>query len=70
MWRRRRVRQVVGAAGSIVDRSGGTIAFDVPLESLLDYVLPTYDAEKLPALRARPARGEARLPADRPDRPA
>ena len=39
--------QVVGA-GSIVNRSGGTIAFDVPLESLLDYSLPTYEAEKCP----------------------
>ena len=39
--------QVVGA-GSIVNRSGGTIAFDVPLESLLDYSLPTYDPEKCP----------------------
>src|SRR5471032_283623 len=37
--------QVVGA-GSIVNRSGGTIAFDVPLESLLAYSLPTYEAEK------------------------
>ena len=39
--------QVVGA-GSIVNRSGGTIAFDVPLESLLDYSLPTYEADKCP----------------------
>ncbi len=38
---------VVGA-GSIVNRSGGTITFDVPLESLLDYSLPTYEAEKCP----------------------
>ena len=38
---------VVGA-GSIVNRSGGTIAFDVPLESLLDYSLPTYEPDKCP----------------------
>src|SRR6185369_13816044 len=34
--------QVVGAA-SIVDRSGGTARFDVPLASLLDMALPTYE---------------------------
>jgi orotate phosphoribosyltransferase len=39
--------QVVGAA-SIVNRSGGAIKFDVPLESLLDYSLPTYEPEKCP----------------------
>ena len=39
--------QVVGAA-SIVNRSGGTIKFDVPLESLLDYTLPTYEPDKGP----------------------
>jgi orotate phosphoribosyltransferase len=39
--------QVVGAA-SIVNRSGGTVKFDVPLESLLDYSLPTYEPEKCP----------------------
>ena len=39
--------QIVGAA-SIVNRSGGTIKFDVPLESLLDYSLPTYEPEKCP----------------------
>ena len=39
--------QVVGA-GSIVNRSGGTIAFDVPLASLLDYSLPTYEADTCP----------------------
>jgi orotate phosphoribosyltransferase len=39
--------QVVGAA-SIVNRSGGTLKFDVPLESLLDYSLPTYEPEKCP----------------------
>jgi orotate phosphoribosyltransferase len=33
---------VVGAA-SIVDRSGGTVRFDVPLVSLLDLPLPTYE---------------------------
>ena len=40
--------QVVGAA-SIVNRSGPAgIKFDVPLESLLDYSLPTYEPEKCP----------------------
>ena len=39
--------QVVGAA-SIVNRSGGAVKFDVPLESLLDYTLPTYEPEKCP----------------------
>jgi orotate phosphoribosyltransferase len=39
--------QVVAAA-SIVNRSGGTVKFDVPLESLLDYSLPTYEPEKCP----------------------
>ena len=38
---------VVGAA-SIVNRSGGAATFDVPLESLLDYALPTYEAEQCP----------------------
>ena len=39
--------QVVGAA-SIVNRSGGAAKFDVPLESLLEYSLPTYEPEKCP----------------------
>jgi orotate phosphoribosyltransferase len=39
--------QVVGTA-SIVDRSGGTIRFDVPFSSLLEIALPTYDPEKCP----------------------
>jgi orotate phosphoribosyltransferase len=42
--------QVVGAA-SIVNRSGGPMkfdAFDVPVESLVDYSLPTYEPEKCP----------------------
>jgi len=39
--------QVVGAA-SIVNRSGGTAKFDVPLESLLDYSLPTYEPDQCP----------------------
>jgi len=34
--------QVVGA-GSIVDRSGGSARFDVPLVSLLDISLPTHE---------------------------
>ena len=39
--------QVVGAA-SIVDRSGGTVRFAVPFESLLDVNLPTYQADACP----------------------
>ena len=39
--------QVVGTA-SIVDRSGGTIRFDVPFASLLEIALPTYEPEKCP----------------------
>ena len=39
--------QVVGAA-SIVNRSGGAAAFDVPLVSLLDIALPTYQPETCP----------------------
>jgi orotate phosphoribosyltransferase len=39
--------QVVGTA-SIVDRSGGTIAFDVPFAALLEIALPTYDPEQCP----------------------
>lgn len=38
---------VVGA-GSIVNRSGGTVKFDVPLASLLDYSLPTYEPDTCP----------------------
>jgi len=39
---------VVGAA-SIVNRSGGNmVKFDVPLESLLEYSLPTYEPEQCP----------------------
>jgi len=39
--------QVVGTA-SIVDRSGGTIRFDVPFASLLEIALPTYEADTCP----------------------
>lgn len=39
--------QVVGTA-SIVDRSGGTISFDVPFTSLLDIALPTYEQDNCP----------------------
>ena len=39
--------QVIGTA-SIVDRSGGTIRFDVPFHSLLEIALPTYDADACP----------------------
>ena len=39
--------QVVGTA-SIVDRSGGTIRFDVPFTSLLEIALPTYQADQCP----------------------
>lgn len=38
---------VVGA-GSIVDRSGGTLRFDVPFRALLEYPLPTYQPETCP----------------------
>ena len=38
---------VVGAA-SIVDRSGGTIRFDVPFTALLEIALPTYDPAQCP----------------------
>jgi orotate phosphoribosyltransferase len=38
---------VVGAA-SIVNRSSGAISFDVPLESLVDFSLPTYEPDKCP----------------------
>ena len=48
---------VVGAA-SIVDRSGGSLRFDVPYHALLEYALPTYEAavcplcaEGLPAIK-------------------
>jgi orotate phosphoribosyltransferase len=43
--------QVVGTA-SIVDRSGGTIAFDVPFAALLQIALPTYDPDKCPLCAA------------------
>jgi len=39
--------QVIGTA-SIVDRSGGTIRFDVPFSSLLEIALPTYEPEQCP----------------------
>ena len=39
--------EVVGTA-SIVDRSGGTIRFDVPFASLLEIDLPTYDPDSCP----------------------
>ena len=39
--------QVIGTA-SIVDRSGGTIRFDVPFASLLDIALPTYEPDACP----------------------
>jgi orotate phosphoribosyltransferase len=39
--------QVVGTA-SIIDRSGGTIRFDVPFVSLLDIALPTYEPDNCP----------------------
>jgi orotate phosphoribosyltransferase len=38
---------VVGAA-SIVDRSGGTVRFDVPFAALLDIALPTYEPHECP----------------------
>jgi orotate phosphoribosyltransferase len=39
--------QVVGTA-SIVDRSGGTIRFEVPFASLLEIALPTYEPRICP----------------------
>jgi orotate phosphoribosyltransferase len=39
--------RVVGAA-SIVDRSGGRVRFDVPLLTLLDVALPTYEPDTCP----------------------
>jgi orotate phosphoribosyltransferase len=39
--------QVVGV-GSVVDRSGGTVRFDVPFASLLPIDLPTYSPETCP----------------------
>jgi orotate phosphoribosyltransferase len=39
--------QVLGAA-AIVDRSGGTARFDVPLTSLLQLALPTYEPASCP----------------------
>jgi orotate phosphoribosyltransferase len=39
--------QVVGAA-SIVNRSGGELAFDVPYLSLLEIALPTYEPDRCP----------------------
>ena len=39
--------EVVGVA-SIVDRSGGTVGFDVPVTSLLDVTLPTYEPTTCP----------------------
>ena len=38
---------VVGAA-SIVDRSGGSVSFDVPCSSLLDIALATYEPDTCP----------------------
>jgi orotate phosphoribosyltransferase len=43
--------RVVGTA-SIVDRSGGTIRFDVPFASLLEIALPTYDPDACPLCAA------------------
>jgi orotate phosphoribosyltransferase len=37
----------VGTA-SIVDRSGGSIRFDVPFTSLLEIALPTYQPDQCP----------------------
>jgi len=39
--------QVVGV-GSIVDRSGGAVSFDVPYRALLDVELPTYQPDACP----------------------
>jgi len=43
--------EVVGTA-SIVDRSGGSIHFDVPFASLLQIALPTYEPEGCPLCRS------------------
>ena len=39
--------EVVGAA-AIIDRSGGTIAFGVPHQTVIQLALPTYDPEQCP----------------------
>jgi orotate phosphoribosyltransferase len=39
--------RVIGAA-AIVDRSGGSVTFDVPFHALLDIDLPTYQPEDCP----------------------
>ncbi|MCM3879564.1 MAG: orotate phosphoribosyltransferase [Vicinamibacterales bacterium] len=41
---------VVGAA-AIIDRSGGTIAFGVPHETVVQLSLPTYEADECPLCR-------------------
>src|SRR5262245_39578625 len=38
----------VVAAASIVDRSGGTVRFDVPFETLLDVSFPTFQPDACP----------------------
>ena len=51
--------EVVGAA-AIVDRSGGTIDFGVPVASRwCSLAVPTYDAGQVPALRPGRSGGEA-----------
>jgi orotate phosphoribosyltransferase len=42
--------EVVGAA-AIIDRSGGTIAFGVPYQTVIQLALPTYDPEQCPLCR-------------------
>ena len=39
--------RIVGA-GAIVDRSGGSVHFDVPFAALLDVALPTYEPDRCP----------------------
>ena len=39
--------QIVGAA-SVVDRSGGTVRFDVPFVALLEIALPTHEPSQCP----------------------
>ena len=46
-WRRRRA-DTSSAPRAIVDRSGGTAAFDVPFQALLDVDLPTYQPDACP----------------------
>src|SRR5437588_2718892 len=39
--------QVIGVA-AIVDRSGGTVSFEIPFHSLIEVALPTFEPDKCP----------------------